>query len=156
MSYEYSGNFLDYFTPVMAVAANSTAPFATIDIGASSADAGEWVCMKPCSVIRAQFAITIEAASGTSVAPQVIFTKRTAYGVSSGEAVIATLTVPSGTAIGKTVYKDITPVAFVVGQTLELSHVIGTGTPTGMGNADVVCVPDPEVPGNNSNMIASA
>lgn len=156
MSYEKQGNLMSFFVPVMAVAANATKPLATIDIGASSADHGEYVCVRPCFVNRVQAAVTIEAVSGTTTAPTVIFTKRTAYAVSSGEAVIGTLTLPSGTAIGKTVYKDITPVAFAVGEIIELSHTVGVGTPTGMVNADVLAEFDPEIAGNNSNMIASA
>lgn len=155
MSYVKQGNLLDFFIPVMAVAANATKPLATIDIGASSADHGEYVCTRPCYVNRLQSLVTIEAVSGTVSAPQVIYTKRTAYGVSSGETVIGTLTLPSGTAIGKTVYKDITPVVFEVGQIIEISHVVGSGTPTGMVNADVIAEFDPEVAENNANMIES-
>lgn len=156
MAYPQKGNFLDFFRPVMAVAGNATKPLCAIDIGATGADHGEWVCIRPCQVEALLFNVTIEAASGTSVAPTVIFTKRSAYGVSSGEAVIGTVIVPSGTAVGKTVYKTITPVAFAVGQSLEVSHTVGTGTPTGMGDADIEASFDPEIAGNNSTMIASA
>ena len=155
MSYTKQGNLLNFFVPVMAVAGNATKPLATIDIGAASADHGEYVCVRPCYVNRLQAAVTIEAVSGTTTAPTVIYTKRSAYGVSSGEAVIGTLTLPSGTAIGKTVYKDINPVLFAVGEIIELSHTVGVGTPTGMVNADIIAEFDPEIAENNANMIAS-
>lgn len=156
MAYTQYGNFLDFFRPVMAVAGNATKPLCAIDIGASSADHGEWVCIRPCTVQKLIFNVTLEAAGGSSVAPQVVFTKRSAYGVSSGEAVIGTLTIPDGTAVGKTVIKNITPVKFEVGQSLEVSHVIGTGSPTGMGDADIEASYSPENTGNNSNIVVSA
>lgn len=156
MAYPQNGNLLEFFRPKMVVAANDTKPLCAIDIGASSADHGEFVCIKPCVVQTALFTVSLEAASGTSVAPTVVFTKRPTPGSATDEAVIATLTIPSGTAIGKTVYKHITPVKFAVGQALELAHTIGTGTPTGQGDADVIAAYDPEVSANNSNMIASA
>src|SRR3990167_5134372 len=142
--YTKNGNFLDFFAPMMAVAANDTKPLCAIDVGASSADHGEWVCIKPCKVLRCQVAVTLEAISGTSVAPTVLFKKRPTPGSATDESTLATLTLPTGTAIGKTVYKEITPVEFAVGQSLELSHTIGTGTPTGMVNADVVAEPNHE------------
>lgn len=156
MAYEKYGGLLEYFRPKMVVAANDTKPLCAIDIGASSADHGEFVCIKPCVMLKAMFVVSLENVSGTSVAPQVIFTKRPTPGSATGEAVVATLTIPSGTVIGKTVYKDVTPVAFKVGEALELSHIIGTGTPTGQGDADILAYADPEVAGNNSNMIASS
>ena len=156
MSYPQFGNLLEFFRPAMAVAANDTKPLCAIDIGASSADHGEFVCIKPCTISQLLFTVSLEAASGTSVAPTVVFTKRPTPGSATGEAEIGVLTIPSGTAIGKTVYKQITPVNFAVGQSLQLAHTIGTGTPTGQGDADVVASYSPEVPGNNSNMIASA
>lgn len=154
--YPQHGNLLEFFRPKMAVAANDTKPLCAIDIGAASADHGEWVCIKPCVVHKLLFAVTLEVAGGTSAAPQVVFTKRPTPGSATGEAVMGTLTIPDATAIGKTVYKNITPVAFDVGQAIEISHVVGTGTPTGMGDGDVVASESPEQPGNNSNMIASA
>ncbi len=155
MAYEKYGNFLDFFRPVLAIAGNATKPLCAIDIGAASADHGEWVCIRPCVVKSLIFNVTLEAASGTTTAPTVIFTKRSAYGVSSGEAVIGTLTIPSGTAVGKTVMKDVEPVAFAVGQSLEVSHTVGVGTPTGMGDADVMAFHDPKLKGDNSNIVIS-
>ena len=156
MSYVNQGNLLDFFRPKMAVAANDTKPLCAIDIGASSADHGEWVCIKPCTVTELLFTVSLEAASGTVTAPTVVFTKRPTPGSATNEAVMGTLIIPSGTAIGKTVYKRITPVSFAVGEAIELAHTIGSGTPTGQGDADVIADYDVEVAGNNSNMIASA
>jgi hypothetical protein len=86
----------------------------------------------------------------------VIFTKRPTPLSATAESVIGILTVPSGTAIGKVVYKDITPVSFAPGDSLEISWTVGTGTPTGIGMWYVECNDDPESAGNQSDMIASA
>lgn len=154
--YEQFGNMLQFFRPVMAVAGNDTKPLCAIDIGAASSDHGDFVCVRPCVVKTLLFAVTLEAASGTSVAPTVVFTKRITPGSASGGSAMGTLTIPTGTAIGKVVYKNITPVKFVIGDCIHLAWTVGTGTPTGMGEADVFADLDPEVPANNSDMIASA
>ena len=156
MSYVENGGFADFFAPMMAVAANDTKPACAIDIGASSGTHGEWVCIKPCSVQRLLFAVSLEAASGTTTAPTVVFKKRPTPGSSTSESTLGTLTIPSGTAIGVTVYKDITPVSFAVGQSIQVSWTIGVGTPTGQGNADIEASYSPEYYGNNSNMLASS
>lgn len=156
MSYPQQGNILDFFAPVMAVAADDTKPLADIDVGASSGDHGQFVCMRPCSIKQLLFAVTSEAISGSSVAPTVVFKKRVLIGSDTGAVAMGTLTLPHGTAIGKTVYKDITPVNFKVGDVILISWTIGTGTPTGMGHADALGELAPEVPGNMSDMIASA
>jgi hypothetical protein len=156
MGYINQGNHLNFFVPQIKVAEAAAEVLKVMDIGAASADHGELICVRPCKVSRLQFTLTEEAASGTSVAPIVIFTKRPTPNSSTGEAEVERLIVPSGTAIGKTVYLDIEPVSFAVGQSMELSHVIGTGTPTGIGVYSFICDYDPEMPENNSKMIESA
>lgn len=151
-----TGNFSDFFKPVIAVAGTSSIPFAAVDIGAGSGAHGDWVCVKPCYVKRLKFIVTLEAAGGSSVAPTVVFTKYLLPGSSSGSSAMGTLTIPDGTAIGKTVYKDITPVKFSVGQAVHIAWTVGTGTPTGQGEAEIDADWDPETAANNSSMIASA
>lgn len=147
---------LAFFVPNIPVAEDAAKVLKEIDIGASSADHGEFICVRPCVLRRFSFTLAGEAASGTSVAPTVVFTKRPTPLSSSGETVVCTLTIPSGTAIGKTVYKDVTPVTMAIGDSIEVSHTIGTGTPTGMGFAAFEVSEDPETAANNSDMIASA
>jgi len=155
MSYENDGGLLKYFVPNIPVATSTAGVVREMHIGASSTDHGEYVCVKPCVMKRAGFVLTGEAASGTSTAPTVIFTKRPTPLSATDESVIATLTIPSGTAIGKAIYKDIN-VKFSVGDSVELSHTVGVGTPTGMGHAFAECADDPEVAGNNSDLTATA
>ena len=157
MSYVKSnGAHLAFFQPIITLAQNAAEVLKEVDIGASSADHGELVCVKACKVYAAQFTLTSEVAGGTSVAPRVIFTKRVLPLSASGEAIVATVICPDATAVGKTVYKEFEPVAFAVGDSMEISHVVGTGTPTGQGVYSFLCFEDPEQAANNSDMIASA
>ena len=156
MSYLNHANHLSFFVPNIPLALNAAEVLKEMDIGASSADHGELVCVRPCIVTRVQFTLTGELAGGTSVAPIVHFKKRPTPLSATSESTVGSLTIPDATAIGKTVYKDVTPVAFAVGDSMELSHVIGTGTPAGMGVYSFICEEDPEVAGNNSDMVASA
>jgi hypothetical protein len=157
MSYVDKANHLAYFAPQIKVAETNGGVLKVMDIGASSADHGELICVRPCKVVALQFTLTEEAASGTTTAPTVIFTKRPTPNSATGEAVVETLVVPSGSAIGKTVYlNNFDPVSFAVGQSMELSHTVGVGTPTGIGVYSFICIEDEEDPRNNSNMILSA
>lgn len=155
--YTEKANHLAFFVPNIPVALNAAEVLKEMDIGASSADHGELVCIRSCRVTQIQFTLTGEAASGTTTAPTVIFTKRPTPLSATSESVVGTLTIPSGTAIGKTVYKKLSsPVDFAVGDSMELSHTVGVGTPTGTGVYSFICDEDPEVPANNSDMLASA
>ena len=154
---ELKSNHLAFFVPLIPVSLNAAEVLKEMDIGASSADHGELLCVKACKVIECRFTLTTELAGGTSVAPQVLFKKRPTPFSATSESTVATVIVPDATAVGKTVYSNgITPVSFAVGDTMELSHVIGTGTPTGQGAYHFVCIDDPETNLNNSDMIASA
>lgn len=156
MAYTSKGNYLNYFVPSIALATTTSVPMREIDIGAASGTHGEFLCVKPCRIQQFQFTLSGELAGGTSVAPTVVFKKRPTPFSSSGQSTVCTLTVPDATAIGKTVYKVVTPVTMSVGDSIEVSWTVGTGTPTGMGYQSFICEDDPETPANNSDMIASA
>jgi len=145
-----------FFRPIITLAQNAAEVLKEIDIGASSADHGELVCFRRCQVVRVGIIMTSEAASGTSVAPRAVFTKRPTPLSATGEVVIGTAIVPTGTAIGKSTVKVITPVTFNPGDSLEISHVIGTGTPTGQGVWFVEAVDHPEADANLSDVVSSA
>jgi hypothetical protein len=155
--YTEKGSHLAFFVPNIALAENAAEVLKEIDIGASSADHGEFLCVRQCKVEQIQITLTGEAASGTSVAPTVVVTKRPTPKSASGASAVGTITVPSGTAIGKTVYKRLsTPIGFTVGDSMHIAWTVGTGTPTGMGCFSAICSEDPETPANNSDMVASA
>ncbi len=156
MSYDKKGNHLAFFAPMITFSQDAAEVLKEMDIGGSSADHGELLCVRNCKVVQLQFTLVGELAGGSSVAPQVIFTKRPTPLSSSGEVVVDNLIIPDQTAIGKTVYLPIEPVSFAVGDSMEISHVVGTGTPTGKGYYSFICIDDPEVSANNSDMILSA
>jgi hypothetical protein len=127
-----------------------------IDIGAASGTHGELLCVKPCKLKMVGFIATEEAVSGTTTAPTVVFKKRPTPLSSSGESTVATLTVASGAAIGSVTYKSFSPVSFSRGDALQITWTVGVGTPTGIGHWFIEVEEDPEVVGNNSDMVASA
>ena len=151
MSYENNGGLLKYFVPNIPLATTTAGVVREMDIGAASADHGEYICIKPCILKRTGFI----AVSGTTTAPTVVFTKRPTPLSATSESGASTLTIPSGTAIGSAIYEDVN-VAFAVGDSLEIAHTVGVGTPTGMGFAFGECSDDPEEAGNNSELTATA
>ena len=154
--YTQQGGHLAFFVPDLALASTDGGVMKAIDIGAASGNHGEYLCVKACKVSQLQFTLTEEAASGTTTAPTVVFTKRPTPLSATGASAVGTLTVPSGTAIGKTVYKEIDPIEFQVGDSIHIAWTVGVGTPTGIGLASFVANESPEVAGNNSDMIESA
>lgn len=157
MAYTKDGNILRFFTPVAGLAAGAITVLEALDIGAASGDHGEMLCVRNCRLLRVGFIPVAEAASGTTTPPTVIFTKRPTPGSATGESVAATVTVPSGQAIGAPVYLDLSsPVDFEVGDSLEISWTVGVGTPTGIGHWFAICTDDPEEMANVSDAVASA
>ena len=145
-----------YYRPLILLAAANAVVDGEVDIGASSGTHGEIVFMRQCRVKRCMFVATSEAVSGTTTPPTVVFKKRPTPLSSSGQSTICTLTIPSGQAVGKPVYKDFSPVSMEPGQSIEISWTVGVGTPTGIGMWHIEVEDDPETPANQSNMTASA
>lgn len=157
MSYPFASNRLSFFEPIMAVSGSDTKPLCAVDIGAANATHGEFVCVSPCVVRAAKFAVTLENVVGTSTAPYVVLTKYTAPSAGGSSTAVATITVPNGATIGKVYYKENLAVSFAVGDVMQIRHVIGTGgSVAGQGGVDWHCEPSDEVPGNNSDMAASS
>ena len=154
--YLQRGGHLRFFVPNIKLAENAAEVLKCIDIGAASAVAGEYLCVEPCRILSFQFTLTEEAAGGSTTAPTVVFKKHPTPLSSTGSSTLATLTIPDTTAIGKTVYKLITPANMAVGDSIEVSWTVGVGSPTGQGLASFICEEDPEVAGNNSDMVASS
>ena len=154
MGYPQKGSHLAFFVPNIPVSLNAAEVLKEIDIGASSADLGELVCVRSCYVTQVGFAVTGEVVGGTATAPTVIFKKRPTPLSATSESTVGTLTIPDTTAVGKVIYENVTPVAFAVGDSMEISHTVGTGAPTGMGCYYFICDEAPEVAGNNTDMVA--
>lgn len=152
----YADSVDRFLKPVVPFAATDAGVMKEIDIGGSSGTHGEVLCVRSCYVNQVAFLVTGEAVTGSTTAPTVVFKKRPTPNSATSESTIATLTVPSGTAIGKVIYKRFDPVALAVGDTVQISWTVGVGGPTGMGVWDIRVEEDPETPANNSDLIASA
>lgn len=84
----------------------------------------------------------------------VTITKRVLPGDDTGAVAVTTLTLPDTTAVGKVVYKDITPIDLDPGDELKFA-MANTGTSSaGICYAEVI--PRPEVPANLTDMTLSA
>jgi len=145
-----------YLVPNIPLATTDAGVLQTMDIGASSADHGEMLCVRACTIQKLKFTLTGEAAGGSSTAPTVVFTKRPTPLSSTGESAVGTLTIPDGTAVGKTVFKNVTPVNLDVGDSLEIAHTIGAGSPTGQGHWSVDVCPTPDTAANEPDMLESS
>ena len=154
MSYDVKGG--PYLIPNLPLATTTTAPvLLEMDIGASDADHGEMLCVRPCRVSRLKFTCVGELGGGTTTAPTVIFKKRPTPLSATGETAIGTLTIPDATAVGTTIFKDV-EVALAVGDSIEISHTVGVDTPTGKGFWSVELDDAYESHQNNSELIESA
>lgn len=157
MSYVQSGNIFNYFIPNLPLASTTTAPvLLEMDIGATAADHGEMICVKACTLQLAGFICVGELAGGTTTAPTVVFTRRPTPLSATGEVVASTLTIPDATAVGAAIVDSDLAVEFAVGDSLEISHTVGVGTPTGIGFWFAECSDSPEVIGNNTEVSETA
>jgi len=155
MSYDRDGAMSKYLVPNIPLATTTAGVIREMDIGASSADHGEYICVFPCIIKRLGFVLAGEAAGGSGTAPTVVFKKRPTPLSATDESSIGVLTIPDGTAIGKVVYKDVN-VSLAVGDSVEIAHTVGVTGPTGMGFQFLECSDDPANVAANSDMIESA
>lgn len=155
MAYPNQGNYLNYFIPNIPLASATAVPLREIGLASASASHGEFICVQPCKIMQLQFLLAGESAGGTTTAPTVVFKKRPTPLSATGQTTLGVLTIPDATAVGKLVYKPIAPISMAVGDSVEISWTAGVGTPTGKGLASFICEDDPEVPANNSRMLAS-
>jgi len=153
MSYAQSGNLLNYFVPNIAVANDDANVLNQMDIGAASADHGELVCTKACTINLLGFVVVGEIPVGTGTAPTVIFKHRPTPLSATDEALISTLQITTSLGIGKAIVDSDLNYNFEVGDSLEISHTIGiTGTVAGMGCWFGEASDKPEIVGNNSDV----
>lgn len=126
------------------------------DLSAAAAVYGGYLIAKQCKITRIAFYVTT-AVVATTTAPVVEFNRRPTYNSASGEIALGTLTIPTGTAAGKILYKDIDPVTLFPGDELSFEHTVqAVGSAAGAGFYAFDIYEDPEVVGNQADMIASA
>jgi len=128
------------------------------NLAATAADWAEIHCHHPVQVRRITFGVTTAVTAGTT-APTVTVYRRPTAGSNSGQVLLGTLTIPNGTAAGSVVYKELESVRIKAGEGLAFRvnvQAVDGGTAAGIGFPGALVEMDPEVPGNQSLMIASA
>jgi len=147
------------YTEEVLVAAVNTANGsgkAAADVLTSAASHGEDLLHASMRLTRLMFHVTVDVV-GTTNAPVVTFKKRPTSGSATGETTIGTLTIPTGTAAGTVLYKDVSPVELEAGNSIELSVSTAAlgGTPAGAGFYGYRLSDNPEDPRNQSSMLKS-
>ena len=90
-------------------------PYGTLGAAVTTATgvlAHRYIAMENLAVRRAGFLVTTAINGAATIAVK----KRPTHGSATGESTIATLTIPTATAVGQVVYKDFEPVKIGVGQ----------------------------------------
>lgn len=127
------------------------------NLAAAAAVYGGYLVTKPCQVTALKFYVTL-AVDADNVAPVIEVNRRPTYNSSSGEELIAQITVPDGTAAGKVMYKRCDPpVLLQVGDELSFEHATqatDSGTAAGTGFYDVEI--EPMGIGTEGDSVASA
>lgn len=156
MGYPQGNNFLQFFTPIMTIAANNTKPLCAINIAAANGTHGEFLCSVPCVIRRAQATVVLATVS-TSTVPVITLKKYTAPGAGGTATTIDTLAIPDASAVGKVLYVDNLSTSFAVGDVLQVSWTLGTGgSVAGEAVVSFSCEYSPEEPANNTDMTVSA
>lgn len=122
----------------------------------SAADVLTYHVASQCQLVRAMAKVTTAVVSSGAVVVQVV--RRPVNGSATGESVLATITIPAGTAQGKVVYKDVAAGTGVeAGNELifRVSTAAAGGGAAGAMLGLVEAIEDPEVPLNQTNMLAS-
>lgn len=109
-------------------------------------------------VTRIMASVTTAIVNGLVAAIVTVY-RRPTPGSTSGQVAIGTLTFPTGTALGKVLYKDIVETNLFPGEELAF-NVSTAGTDSGSAAGAFVgsfeANDDPDTPANQSNMVASA
>lgn len=82
------------------------------------------------------------------------FKRRPTYGSASGEVTIGSVIIPTTTAVGKFVYKDVSPVVLFPGEQLVFETTSAATSGGCVYHVDLK--DDPEYLANQSNLVASA
>lgn len=136
----------------------SNAHDTAINLAAATGTYGGYLVTKPVAVRRFSFYVITNVLAGTT-APIVGLRRRPTYNSASGELTIANLTIPNAAVLGTVYYKDISAYQIHPGDELSVERAVqaaDSGTAAGTGFIDVELESSPEVPANESDMIASA
>lgn len=125
-----------------------------IDLTAAAVADLSYVCVESCQVMEVSLIITTAIVSSGAVV--VTVRKRPTPGSSAGQSTVAVLTTGLTDAVGKVRYKLPSPVSFSVGQEMiyEVTTASAGGGAAGQAVGGFVAYESPELPANNSNMLA--
>lgn len=143
---------------VGAIAPASAAPYTALSLVGAPAVYSIYNVMSRFKLSRIMLKVSTLVATSTTAA-QVSFYQRPTPGSTSGEVLIGTLTIPTGTAVGKVLYKDVESVSLQVGQDLVVKLAVqgaDGSSAAGAGFAGFVGMLDPEDARSEANMILSA
>jgi hypothetical protein len=118
--------------------------------------AHRYVALMPIKVKRIMLKITAATVSSGNIV--VAVKKRPTIGSASGEVAIGTITIPTAVAANAIYYKDVTGVVCAQGDEIcfDVTTAAAGGGAAGTALPMIEAEEDPEVPANNSNMVASA
>ena len=128
------------------------------NLAASAAVHGGYIVMRPIKVTAFYFAVTTLVAAD-NVAPVIEVNRRPTVASSSGEAVIASMTIPEAAAVGKVYYKFVEPVLCYPGDELSfelVTQATDSGTAAGAGFYGVDYELVSEAVSNCGDWVASA
>jgi hypothetical protein len=116
----------------------------------------QFLCPRPANLVFVGFAISTATVSSGNIV--VTVKKRNGVGVSAGEAVLTTITIPTGVAAGKVYGKYIDPSLLQVGEVIafEVTTAAAGGGAAGAGYSIVQVNYSPEELANNSDFVQSA
>ncbi len=130
---------------------NGSGVLAADDLSAAAVH-GEYVCIKKFDIKALKAPVT--TLLDTAAAAQVTFYKRSAPGVTASQVTLGVLSFPNATAVGKVMYKEITPVEVLPGQALAFEVTVAADTAGGaLYGFDYE--DSPEEPANISSMVLS-
>lgn len=137
---------------------NNTASIAPRTLTSAVAVYGSFLVFKRCKINRIGVVVTTAIVAGLT-APAITFRKRPTPGSATGQSLVGVITIPTGTAVGQVVYKDVSPVELDEGMELCIDHTVqatDSGSAAGAGLAMFEAQEDPESVKSVSNMILSA
>ena len=141
----------------LAIAPSSNAYLTALSLVGGTGDYAKWYVGDQVIVERLMLMVTTTTLTGTA-APVVTFYARPTFGSTSGQITLGTLTIPTATAAGSIVYKNIESVKLPMGYTLVANlTTAGTdgGSAAGAGLVMFKMFQATEEPKNISLMIAS-
>jgi hypothetical protein len=138
-------------------ASNAYLTAMTVTTAASGVYA-RWICMRRVMLKQLLFHVTVGITCGTAD-PVVLVRRRPTFNSTTGQVSVGAITIPTTTAIGTVMYKNITPTTFFPGD--EISFEVGTGgtdgsAATGAGFVGFLFDLEPELAAEEDDMTASA